>query len=249
MINLLISGALGRMGKKVYESAIKTNDINVVCGIDVKSSNSPIPVYTSFNKVKEKIDGIIDFSSHSNLDNILEFALKNKVAIVLCATGYTEEDILKIENASKKIPVFRSANMSLGVNVLIDLVEKATKTLEGFDIEILEKHHNKKKDAPSGTALMIYDKIKTIKSNSKAVYGRNGKDCLRDKSEVGIHAIRGGNIVGDHDVFFIGENEIITLSHRTEDRSVFSDGAINAIKYLSNKKKGLFNMSDLINGR
>lgn len=249
-MNLLISGALGRMGKKVYDAAIQDGGITPVCGIDrfENLSNKDFPVYTSYSDVKQKIDVIIDFSAPSTLPSILEFATKNNVPAVLCATGYEQKDLDAINGASKIIPIFRSANMSLGVNILIDLVKKASLALgEGFDIEIIEKHHNQKVDAPSGTALMLADGVKEVLPEKYYSYGRQGICGERDKNEIGIHAIRGGNIVGEHDVIFAGENEIVTLSHHAQDRGVFANGAIRAAKFLQNKQPGLYNMSDVIN--
>lgn len=249
MINLLISGANGRMGKKVFEASLNSQNIKAVCGVDIKSdcSNKDFPVYDSFSKVKEKIDIVIDFSAPATLDSILEYCLANKVPAVLCATGYTAEQVQKVKEYSNKIALFRSGNMSLGVNVLIDLVKKATVGLEGFDIEIIEKHHNQKVDAPSGTALMLADAVKEVDSEKFYTYGREGIVGKRDKNEIGIHAVRGGGIVGEHQVIFASGFETITLTHQATDRSVFADGAIKAAEYLVTKKTGLYNMSDVIN--
>lgn len=248
-MNILISGALGKMGKKVYEATLNENEIKVVAGIDIKNDTSlSYPVYDNFDKIKEKVDVIIDFSNSSNLNNILAYAEKNKVNVVLCTTGYNDEDVEKIKKASEKIAIFRSSNMSLGVNVLIDLVKKANLLLENFDIEIIEAHHNQKVDAPSGTALMIADSIKAQNPDNFYVYGRNGKVGKRDKKEIGIHAVRGGNIVGKHEVIFAGENETITIAHEASDRGVFAVGAVKASKFLFNKEKGLYSMDDLIKG-
>ncbi len=251
MINLLISGANGRMGKKVYEAVCSADGISAVCGVDISEnfSNPNYRVYDSFIKIEEKVDVIVDFSIPANLDNILSFCLDKKIPAVLCATGYTAEQVEKIKSASEKIAVFRSGNMSLGVNVLIDLVKKAAEALSLFDVEIIEKHHNNKVDAPSGTALMLADAVKEVDQNKFNLYGREGICGKRDPKEIGIHAIRGGNIVGEHDVIFAGNFETITLSHQATDRSVFAEGAVKAAKYIVNKKVGLYNMSDVINGK
>lgn len=246
MLNVLISGALGRMGRKVYEASKNYGDVNVVAGVDVKEDNIGFPVYSSFLSVKEKADVIIDFSAKSNLDNLLTYAKKEKINAVLCATGYDEQDIEKINGASKEIALFRSANMSLGVNILIDLVKKATSLLNGFDIEIVEMHHNKKKDAPSGTALMLADAVKEVDNNKYYVYGRNGMVGERKADEIGIHALRGGTVVGDHQVIFAGDSETITLSHTATDRAVFANGAIRASLFMKDKKTGLYSMSDIL---
>lgn len=248
-MNLLICGALGKMGKKVYEASLNDESVNVVCGVDIKDDDSlPFPVYCSFDKVKEKVDVIIDFSSPLNLDSILKYAIQNKVNSVLCTTGYGDIENEKVKKASEKIAIFRSSNMSLGVNVIIDLVKKAYKLLSGFDVEIIEAHHNQKVDAPSGTALMIADAIKKEDDDVFFSYGRQGNVGKRKKKEIGIHAIRGGNIVGKHEVIFAGENETVTISHEASDRGVFAVGAISASKYIIKKEKGLYSMDDLIKG-
>ncbi len=251
MINVLISGANGRMGKKVEEALLSNDRAQAVCGVDVNINTTPdhFPIYSSFKSVKEKVDVIVDFSAPSNLDNILAFAKENSIPAVLCATGYSEEDIKKIKEASEHIAIFRSGNMSLGVNLLIDLVKKTASTLYGFDVEIIEKHHNQKVDAPSGTALMLADAVKETDNDKFYNYGREGICGKRDKKEIGIHAVRGGTIVGEHDVIFAGNYETVTLSHQATDRSVFANGAVSASIYLAGKKSGLYNMSDVINGK
>ncbi len=250
MSNLLICGALGRMGKKVYEAS-QNSSLTAACGVDrfEDKSNANFPIYSSLNDVKEKVDVIIDFSAPASLPAILEYAVKNNVPAILCATGYTAEDEKTVLEASKSVPLFRSANMSLGVNVLIDLVKKASAVLgDKFDIEIIEKHHNQKVDAPSGTALMLANAVKEVLPEKFYVNGREGLVGKRTKDEIGIHAIRGGNIVGEHDVIFAGENETITLTHHAQDRGVFANGAIKAGEFIIGKKPRLYNMTDVING-
>lgn len=251
MVNILISGALGRMGKKVFEACAESANVKAVCGVDVKNNfdNPAYPVYDEIGKAKEHFDVVVDFSAPASLDGILKFCINNKIPAVLCATGYTDADVAKIKEASEKIAVFRSGNMSLGVNVLIDLVKKAAAALYGFDAEIVEKHHNQKVDAPSGTALMLAEGIKEACPEKYFSYGREGIVGKRDKNEIGIHAVRGGNIVGEHEVIFAGNFETITLTHQATDRSVFAQGAIKAAEYVANKKIGLFNMSDVISGK
>ena len=250
MINVLICGANGRMGKKVYDAVCLSNNLKAVCGIDlVENLSSDYPVYTSFDKVTQKIDVVIDFSSPKSLPAILDFCQSKKIPAVLCATGYTEDDIAKVKTASQNVALFRSGNMSLGVNALIDLVKKAALALGDFDIEIIEKHHNQKVDAPSGTALMLADGVKEVAPEKFYTYGRQGIVGKRDKNEIGIHAVRGGGIVGEHEVIFASGFETITLSHQATDRSVFADGAVKAAEYIVNKASGLYNMSDVINGK
>lgn len=250
MANLLICGALGRMGKKVYEASLNSN-LTAVCGVDrfEDKSNANFPIYSSLSDVKEKVDVIIDFSAPASLPAILDYATEHNVPAILCATGYSAEDEKAVFKASKIVPLFRSANMSLGVNVLNDLVKKASAVLgDKFDIEIIEKHHNQKVDSPSGTALMLADGVKEVLPEKYYVYGREGLVGKRAKDEIGIHAIRGGNIVGEHDVIFAGENETVTLSHHAQDRGVFANGAIKAGEFIIGKKPGLYNMTDVING-
>lgn len=251
MVNVLINGANGRMGKKVFEACALDGLVTAVCGIDINEdfSNPDFPVYSSFERVNEKVDVVVDFSSPVCLDGILCFCKSKGIPAVLCSTGYSETEVEKIKSASSDIAVFRSGNMSLGVNLLVDLVKKAAATLYGFDIEIIEKHHNQKVDAPSGTALMLADAAKEILPESNYVYGRSGICGKRDKKEIGIHAVRGGTIVGEHDVIFAGGYETVTLSHQAMDRSVFANGAVAAAKFIAGKKSGLYNMTDVINGK
>ena len=177
------------------------------------------------------------------------FAIEKNIPAVLCATGYSQSDLEKIDNASKKTAIFRSANMSVGVNLLVTLVKSASLALNGFDIEITEMHHNKKVDAPSGTALMLAEAITSVLPEKFFLYGREGKVGARNPKEIGIHAIRGGNIVGEHDVIFAGNSETITLSHQATDRAVFASGAVKAAEYIAKKSAGLYDMSDVINGK
>ncbi len=248
MINVIIVGAKGKMGKKVKEAISISDKCRPVCGVDIFEdfSDKDFPVYSDFSKIGEKADVIIDFSSPKSLDAVLDYAIKNGVGAVLCSTGYSEEDIEKINEASARVALFRSANMSLGVNVLLRLVKQATAALEGFDIEIIEKHHNRKADAPSGTAIMLADGIKKVAPEKFCIYGREGIVGQRDKNEIGIHAVRGGNIVGEHEVIFAGENEVITLAHSAADRGVFANGAVKAAEFICGKKSGLYNMDDLL---
>lgn len=248
MINVLICGAHGRMGKNVLNALNSSNKLIAKCGVDLVEdfSNPDFPIYDSIQNINEKIDVIIDFSSPKALNAILEFALKNNTPAVLCATGYTDDDVNKINEASKSVALFRSGNMSLGVNILLDVVTKVTKALYGFDVEIIEKHHNNKVDAPSGTALMLADAVKQADPNKYYTYGREGIVGKRDKNEIGIHALRGGNIVGEHQVIFAGTDETVTISHQATDRAVFAIGAVKAAEYMADKKSGLYNMKDVL---
>lgn len=244
-MNIILSGAVGRMGHQVAEQA-KIAGLSIVCGIDNRShlSDFSFPVYPSFSEVKEKGDVIIDFSSASALPETLEYALAHSTPVLLAATGYTENDLQLIHDASKKIAIFKSANMSIGIQALKVLAKKTAMMLEGFDIEIVERHHNQKADAPSGTALLLLDAVKN--DDSEAMFGRHGTSCKRKENEIGVHAIRGGTVAGEHEVGFYGQHEVITITHSAQDRSVFAAGAIRAAAFLCNQKPGLYDMSDMI---
>lgn len=250
MTKILICGICGKMGNNVYNLLKDDKDAQVVCGVDrnADSASFGVPVYEKFEDVKENVDVIIDFSSPAVLQPELKWAALNGVAVVIGATGYTAEQLQLIENCSKKIAVFRTANFSLGINLLIKLVKEAAETLgEKFDIEIIEKHHNLKADAPSGTAIMLAESANSAFNGNKSyVHGREGATGKRGK-EIGMHAVRGGTIVGEHDVMFAGEDEIVTLSHSARSKSVFAAGAITAAKWLAGKNAGLYNMGDLLN--
>ena len=191
---------------------------------------------------------VIDFSNPAVLDGLLEYCLTNGVPAVLATTGYNEEQLAKIRKAAESIPVFFSFNMSLGINLLVQLAKKATSILGGqFDIEIVEKHHNQKLDAPSGTALMLADAINaTLDNQYHYVYDRHSKRAKREKTEIGMHAIRGGTIVGEHDIIFAGHDEVITLSHSAASKEVFAVGAVNAAVFLAAQKPGMYDMSALM---
>ncbi len=246
-MKIIICGALGKMGAKVRENALKTEDIIPLCGVGRTATDlNGFKVYASFDDIPEKADVVIDFSAKATLNSVLEYCLKTNTPAVLCSTGYDSEDVAAINAASKKVAIFRSANMSLGVNVLIETIKFAAKRLYGFDIEIIEKHHNKKVDAPSGTAVMIKDGIKELFPDMTETYGRCGLVGARDNKEIGIHAVRGGTIVGEHQVIFAGDNETLTFTHQAESRDVFAAGALAAARFIAGKKNGLFDMKDLI---
>ena len=249
MIKVIIVGANGRMGKKVFEICSQTENVTAVCGIDINEnlSNHAFPVFNSFNKIPLKADVIIDFSSPSSLDAVLDYAVSSSTPAVLCSTGYTAEQVEKIKSVSNKVALFRSANMSLVVNAIINAVKEVAKKLYGFDVEVIEKHHHNKVDAPSGTALMLADAVKEVAPEKFYVYGREGLVGKRNPNEIGIHAVRGGSIVGEHDVIFAGDSETVTISHTATDRTVFAVGAVKAGIFMSKQTVGLFNMSDVLN--
>ena len=249
MINILLSGCNGKMGRVITNILADDEAAKIVCGYDISTESGPYPVYDDFSKVTEKVDVVIDFSHPACLDSLLSFCGDRRIPLVLATTGLSVEQREKVAELSKRIPVFSSANMSVGVNLLISLVKKAASVLEGnFDIEIIEKHHNQKIDAPSGTALMIADEISSsLKGNVDYVYDRHFVRKKREKSEIGIHSIRGGTIVGEHSVIFAGNDEIIEVKHSATGKEVFAVGAVKAAKYLAGKQPGMYNMEDLVN--
>lgn len=249
MTNILLSGATGTMGRAVCRAAADFDNTKIVAGYDINTAlASDFPIYSDLNMIKENIDAIIDFSHPAMFDSLLVYAKSNCIPAVFCTTGLSEEQIANLKLASETTPIFFSANMSIGVNLLIDLVTKAAKILEdNFDIEIIEKHHNQKLDAPSGTALAIADAISdAVSFNPEYIYDRHSVRKKRDKSEIGIHAVRGGTIVGDHDVIFAGKDEVIEVSHSASSKEVFAVGAVKAAMFMNGKTSGLYDMKDLI---
>ena len=249
MIKIAVTGACGKMGRVIVNIVKGREDCKIVAGIDILGEQyDDFPVVKSPFDLPEKPDVIIDFSHPSALNDLLSYGKMNNVPLVIATTGYTDEQRAQITAASAQIPVFFTFNMSLGINLLVELAKKATQILGGqFDIEIVEKHHNLKKDAPSGTAIMIAEAINAEMDNKNHfVYDRHNVRKPRDKDEIGMHAIRGGTIVGEHDVIFAGHDEVITLSHSAQSKEVFAVGSVNAAVFLAGKPAGLYAMSDLI---
>ncbi len=245
---ILLCGACGKMGGNVLELLSTDAEAIAVCGVDLYPRAMAIPVYDSFSKVTEAADVIIDFSSPIGLAERLEYAKSHKMGVVLAATGFTAEDLTLVNEYSKHIPIFKTANLSLGVNLMQALIKTAAQVLgECYDVEIIERHHNLKKDAPSGTALMLADTLNEAYGGSKNyVNGRNGIVGAREKKEIGIHAVRGGTIVGEHEVMFAGEDEILTITHSARSKRVFAVGAIRAAKFLKAKQAGMYEMKHLL---
>lgn len=249
MTGIAICGANGKMGKTINNCISARMDCKVIAGIDINTEEyANFPIVDSPSKLPEKPDVIIDYSNPASLDGLLEYCLSTGTPIVLATTGYSDEQISKIKSAAEQIPVFFTFNMSLGINLLVQLAKKAASVLgDQFDIEIVEKHHNQKIDAPSGTAIMLANAVnETLDNKYHYVYDRHSQRKKRDKNEIGMHAIRGGTIVGEHDVIFAGHDEVITLSHSAASKSVFAEGSINAAVYLSDKPAGLYDMSSLV---
>jgi len=246
---IALTGACGRMGRVISELVSRRDDCEICAGIDVLCANyGSFRIYEKISELPENPDVVLDFSHPSALDDLLSFCKMRGIPLVIATTGYSQEDILKIKAAAAQIPVFFTGNMSLGINLLADLARRATKVLGGqFDIEIIEKHHNRKLDAPSGTALLLADALNEERGGAlKYVYGRSGSHKPRMKDELGIHAIRGGTVVGEHEIIFAGHDEIISLSHSALSREVFANGAVSAALFLSQCEKGLYDMSDLL---
>ncbi len=249
MTNIILVGCNGRMGKMISEHIKTLDGVRISAGVDICDvQNYDYHVYTDINSIEEPDGVIVDFSNKSLTETILNYALAHKTPAVICSTGHSAKEIEYIKNAAEKIPIFKSANMSLGVNLLVSLAKKAAMLLESnFDIEIIEKHHNQKLDAPSGTALLIADAINdTIGYNAEYKYDRHSEHKKRAANEIGIHSIRGGTIVGEHEIIFAGQDEIVTLAHRADSRLVFAKGAIEAAVYLNNKPSGMYDMNDLL---
>ena len=246
-MKIILCGASGRMGKTVADAAAEAGE-EIVCGVDIVPSPASFPVYENFQNIKERAEVLIDFSSPQDLEERLIFCAERNIPAVLGATGYSDGDLKLIADYSARVAIFKTGNLSIGINLLQLLVKKAAQILgDGFDAEIIERHHNGKKDAPSGTALMLAKSVNEGFGGSKEnVYGREGIVGERNRNEIGIHAVRGGNIVGEHEVMFAGQDEIITLSHSARSRKIFANGALKAAKWLIGKPAGLYDMNDLL---
>ena len=252
MTKIILSGCSGKMGHFIAKVIEERNDCQVACGVDTYDCGDfNFPVYSSFVDIKEKYDAIIDFSNPAVLDTMLDYAITNSVPAVICTTGFSPEQVSEIKSASEKIAIFYSGNMSLGINLMVELCKMATKVFaqhgDNFDIEIVEKHHNLKLDAPSGTALMIADGISEASPTEKQyVYDRHSYRKQREKNEIGIHSIRGGTIVGEHEVIFAGRDEVVSIKHEAHSKEVFAVGSVNAAVFMKDKKAGMYDMTDLL---
>lgn len=251
MLRLLINGVNGRLGHTLVQVAQEYEDIAIVAGIDIsaKCNVFTFPVYEDITLVKEAADVLIDFSRPEATEKILNYCVQKNIGAVICTTGLTDREKGFISEASKSTPVFFSANMSLGVNLIMSLAKKAAAVLdENFDIEIVEKHHNLKVDSPSGTALVLADAInESLSEKHEYVFGRHDKNNRRTKNEIGIHAVRGGTVVGEHDIMFFGNDEVITITHAAHSKNVFAVGALRAAQFIGGKQPDLYNMDDIFN--
>ena len=245
-LRIILSGCSGRLGSVVARIASERDDLEIVCGVDLKGS-ADFPVKSSFAEVDADADVIIDISHHTVIGDVLDYAKRHALPVVICTTGHTEEEDALIKEASRHVAILKSRNMSLGINLMMELVRRTAATLgEEFDIEIVEAHHNKKLDAPSGTALMLADAARDVRANAEYIYDRHAVRREREKREIGIHAVRGGTIVGQHDVLFAGKDETITLAHEATSREVFATGALKAAEFMVGKSAGLYDMNDLL---
>ena len=253
MIRVIMHGCNGRMGQIITGLLAIDTEARIVAGVDMTDSrDNGYPVFTNLADCQVEADVVIDFASAKAVDGLLDYCVEKKLPVVLCTTGLSNEQLLHVEEASKSIAVLKSGNMSLGINTVQKLIADAVKVLApaGFDVEIVEKHHNQKLDAPSGTAIMLADSVNEAMDNQyHYVYDRSKLRQVRDTKEIGISAVRGGSIVGDHDVIFAGTDEVITISHRAYSRAVFGNGAIAAAKYLAGKEAGYYNMGHVIDAK
>ena len=250
MTRAIMNGCNGKMGQCITGICAQDEDIEIVAGIDTYDGiKNDYPVFASLKECTVDADVIIDFSNAKAVDALLAYGVEKQIPIVLCTTGLSEQQLADVEKAYEKVAILKSANMSLGINTLMELLKKAAQVFApaGFDMEIVEKHHNQKLDAPSGTAIMLANAINEVKDNRyHYVYDRHARRMKREKNEIGMHAIRGGTIVGEHDVIFAGNDEVITLSHSAASKTVFAEGAVNAAVFLSGKPAGLYDMKQLI---
>lgn len=250
MVKIIMHGCNGHMGQVISDIVEKDPDAEIVAGIDIADQGkNSYPVFTDIDVCQVEADAIIDFSSTKATDKLLEYSAARQIPVVLCSTGLSQEQLAKVEETSRKVAVLKSANMSLGINTLLKLVQDAAKVLAaaGFDMEIVEKHHRLKLDAPSGTALALADSINEAMDNQyHYVYDRSQKREKRDDKEIGISAVRGGTIVGEHEIIFAGQDEVIEFKHTAYSKAIFGKGAVEAAKFLAGKPAGRYDMSDVI---
>ena len=252
MVKIIMHGCNGHMGQVISGLVAKDPNAEIVAGIDIADQGkNSYPVFTNMKECQVEADAIIDFSSAKAVDALLDYSVERGIPAVVCTTGLSEEQLAKLEEASKKVAILKSANMSLGINTLLKLIQDAAKVLAtaGFDMEIVERHHRLKLDAPSGTALALADSLNEAMDNKyHYVYDRSQKREMRDDMEIGLSAVRGGTIVGEHEVIFAGPDEVIEFKHTAYSKAVFGKGAIEAAKFLAGKPAGKYDMSDVIAG-
>ncbi|MCL2517683.1 MAG: 4-hydroxy-tetrahydrodipicolinate reductase [Oscillospiraceae bacterium] len=253
MINILLSGCNGRMGRVIINTVKNDSRYRIAAGIDIYQPDGQtydnFPIFYKLSDFSGEADVIVDFSHHTAIASVLNYALKEKLPVVIATTGYTDEEKTLIKNAATLIPIFQSRNMSLGINLISALAKKAAMILgSAYDVEIIEKHHNAKLDAPSGTALMLAEALsETLPYEPVYKYERQSERKMREPNEIGIHSIRGGTIVGEHEIIFAGKDEVVTISHSAASRDVFAHGALHAVRFIIDKPAGLYNMDDIVN--
>ncbi|MDF2880969.1 MAG: hypothetical protein K0R54_1526 [Clostridiaceae bacterium] len=247
MVRIILNGCNGKMGKVITNLANNSENLTIAAGVDRDENSSTFPVFNNINMCNIEADVILDFSRPDALNSLIAYAESKNIPLILCTTGYTDEQLSIIKTASNKIPLFRSANMSIGINVINNILKNISAQLYGdFDIEIVEKHHNQKVDSPSGTALLLGNTIRdSIKEETVYVNGRDGIS-KRKHNEIGVHAIRGGSIVGEHEIIFAGQGETIEIKHTAISREVFAVGALKACQFMCGKKPGFYSMDDVI---
>lgn len=250
MVRVIMHGCFGRMGRVITDICAQDEEVEIAAGIDVYDGvENTYPVFKNIADCDVDADVIIDFSNAKAVDALLQYSVEKQLPVVLCSTGLSEQQLAKVQEAAAKTAVLKSANMSLGINMLLDLLGKAAKVLApaGFDTEIVEKHHNQKLDAPSGTALALADAVnEAVDGRYSYQYDRSKERKKREPNEIGISAVRGGSIVGEHEVIFAGTDEVITFKHTAYSRAVFAKGAVEAAKFLAGKEAGMYNMADVI---
>lgn len=250
MIRAILYGCNGKMGQVITGICAEDTEIEIVAGVDVYDGiSNPYPVYADIAACDVAADAVIDFSNAAAVDALLDYCMEKNMPVVLCTTGLSEAQLAKVKEVAKKTAVLKSANMSLGINTLMDILQKAVKVLApaGFDIEIVEKHHNQKLDAPSGTALALADTMnEALEETYEYKFDRSKDRQKREKNEIGISSVRGGNIVGEHEVIFAGTDEVITFKHTAHSKAIFAKGAVEAAKFLAGKEAGMYDMADVI---
>jgi len=250
MIKVIMCGCNGKMGQVISDIVKEDAEVQIVAGVDLNTEEkNGYPVFGQLSDCDKEADVLIDFSHPSLLSDVLDFSITRQIPIVLCTTGLSEEQVKEVKEASKKVAILRSANMSLGINILSKLIQEAAKVLApaGFDMEIVEKHHNQKLDAPSGTALALADSLNEAMNHEYFYkYDRSAERAKRNGKEIGISAVRGGTIVGEHEVIFAGKDEVIELKHTAYSKAIFGKGAVQAAKFLAGKEAGMYDMSDVI---
>ncbi len=249
-MKIAVVGYYGKVGKTVIEAIKEDPECEIAFGVSRSAKDGEIkngiPVFKDFQSVNLKCDGIIDFSHRENLSSMLDYAIDNKLALVIATTGFNEDDENKIKEASANIPILHSHNTGLGINIMLGILKKMARELKDFDIEIIEKHHNRKEDAPSGTSKLLFDSMKQARPELYPQYSRDKIFQKREKNEVGFHSVRAGSIISDHDVIFASDDDILTLSHQALSDASFAKGAIRGLKYIKNKKNGLYSMQDIL---